>query len=57
MRLFETSGLSASSSPMVEIVLRDESAVRDARWSEAFAVGNLNIVEKIKEQKKRGGAS
>jgi hypothetical protein len=34
MRFSKVSGLSASSSPMVEIALRDELAVRDARWSE-----------------------
>ena len=37
----------------VEITLRDELSVRDARWSEAVAVGNLNFVEKMKS-KKRG---
>ena len=35
------------------IALRDELSVRDARWSEAVAVGNLNFVEKMKS-KKRG---
>jgi hypothetical protein len=48
MRLFETSGLSASSSPLVEIALRD--GVRDARWSEAVAVGSLAFVEKVKSE-------
>ncbi len=38
------------------IALRDELSVRDARWSEAVAVGNLNFVEKMKSEK-RGGAS
>src|SRR5215813_5787704 len=40
----------------VEIALRDELSVRDALWSEAVAVGNLNFVEKMKSEK-RGGAS
>jgi hypothetical protein len=31
-------------------------AVRDARWSEAVAHGNLNFVEKMKSEKK-GAAS
>ena len=48
MRLFETSGLSASSSQWVEIALRDELLVRDARWREAVAVGSLAFVEKVK---------
>jgi hypothetical protein len=39
----------------VEIALRDELSVRDARWSEAVAVGNLNFVEKMKSEK-RGAA-
>jgi hypothetical protein len=37
----------------VEIALRDELSVRDARWSEAVAVGNLNFVEKMKSEKRR----
>ena len=49
MRLFETSGLSASSSQWAEIALRDELAVRDARWSEAVA-GSLAFVEKVNSQ-------
>jgi hypothetical protein len=48
MRLFETSGLSASSSTMDRDRSPDELAVRDARWSEAVAVGSLAFVEKIK---------
>jgi hypothetical protein len=36
----------------VEIALRDDLAVRDARWSEAVAVGNLNFVEKMKSEKR-----
>ena len=36
----------------VEIALRDELSVRDARWSEAVAVGNLNFVEKMKSEKR-----
>ena len=32
----------------IEITLRDELAVRDARWSEAVAVGSLAFVEKVK---------
>src|SRR5262247_1379066 len=36
----------------IEIPLRDELAVRDARWSEAVAVGNLNFVEKMKSEKR-----
>ena len=32
----------------VETALRDELAVRDARWSEAVAVGSLAFVEKVK---------
>ena len=31
-----------------EIALRDELSVRDARWSEAVAVGSLAFVEKVK---------
>ena len=34
----------------MEIALRDELAVRDARWSEAVAVGSLAFVEKIKSE-------
>ena len=30
------------------IALRDELAVRDARWSEAVAVGSLAFVGKVK---------
>jgi hypothetical protein len=30
------------------VALRDELAVRDARWSEAVAVGRLAFVEKVK---------
>jgi hypothetical protein len=30
------------------IALRDELAVRDARWSQAVAVGSLAFVEKVK---------
>ena len=33
-----------------------ELSARDARWSEAVAVGNLNFVEKMKSEKK-GAAS
>ena len=50
MRLFETSGLSASSSPIVEIALRDELSVRDPRWSQAVAVGSSAFVEKVKSE-------
>jgi putative transposase len=32
----------------VKIALRDELSVRDARWSEAVAVGSLAFVEKVK---------
>jgi hypothetical protein len=32
----------------VEIALRDELSVRDARWSEGVAVGSLAFVEKVK---------
>jgi hypothetical protein len=35
---------------MVEIALRDELAVRDARWSEAVAVSSLAFVEKVKSE-------
>ena len=52
MRLFETRGLSAAHRQWVEIALWDELSVRDARWSEAVAVGNLNFVEKMKSEKK-----
>src|SRR5215475_12849554 len=38
----------------VEIALRDELSVRAARWAEGVAVGNLNFVEKMKNEK-RGG--
>ena len=34
----------------VEIALRDELAVRDARWSEAVVVGSLAFVEKVKSE-------
>jgi hypothetical protein len=34
----------------VEIALRDELSARDARWSEAFAVGSLAFVEKVKSE-------
>src|SRR5262249_49516022 len=34
------------------IALRDELAVRDARWSEGVPVGNLNFVEKMKSEKR-----
>src|SRR5262249_16714047 len=37
------------------IALRNESPMRDARWSEAVAVGSLNFVEKMKSEKR--GAS
>ena len=30
--------------------LRDELSVRDARWSEAVAVGSLAFVEKVKSE-------
>jgi len=30
--------------------LRDETSVRDARWSEAVAVGSLAFVEKVKSE-------
>ena len=52
MRLFETSGLQQAHRQWVEIALRDELSVRDAWWSEAVAVGNLNFVEKMKSEKK-----
>jgi hypothetical protein len=32
------------------MALRDELSVRDARWSEAVAVGSLSFVEKVKSQ-------
>src|SRR5262245_44307187 len=35
------------------IALRNESPMRDARWSEAVAVGSLNFVEKMKSEKRR----
>ena len=42
----------------VEIALRDELSVRDARWSEAVAVGSLAFVEKVKERTRiQSGAS
>jgi hypothetical protein len=34
----------------VEKALEDELAVRDARWSEAIAVGSLAFVEKVKSE-------
>ena len=34
----------------VEIALRDELSVRDARWSEGVAVGSLAFVEKVKSE-------
>ena len=36
----------------IEIALRDEWSVRDVRWSEAEAVGNLNFVEKMKSERR-----
>ena len=48
LRPFETSGLLASPSPVVEIALREELSVRDTRWSEAVAVSSLAFVERIK---------
>jgi hypothetical protein len=30
----------------MEITFRDELSVRDARWSEAVAVGNLNLLRR-----------
>jgi hypothetical protein len=36
----------------VEIALGDELVVRDALWSEAVAVGNLNFLEKMKSEKR-----
>jgi hypothetical protein len=30
------------------VALRNESAVRDARWSESVAVGSLAFVEEVK---------
>jgi putative transposase len=32
----------------VKVALRNESAVRDARWSESVAVGSLAFVEEVK---------
>src|SRR5262245_6174854 len=32
------------------IALRDELSVRDARWTEAVAVGSLAFVEKVKSE-------
>ena len=32
------------------MTLRDELSVRDARWSEAVAVGSLAFVEKVKSE-------
>ena len=40
----------------VKIALRGELSARDARWSEAVAVGNLNFVEKMKSEKKRAAS-
>jgi hypothetical protein len=34
----------------IEIALWDELSVRDARWSEAVAVGSLAFVEKVKSE-------
>jgi hypothetical protein len=51
-RLFETSGLQQAHRQWVEIAVRDELSARDARWSEAVAVGSLNFVEKMKSEKK-----
>jgi hypothetical protein len=50
MRLFETSGLQQAHRQWVEIALRDGLSVRDARWSEAVAVGSLAFVEKVKSE-------
>jgi REP-associated tyrosine transposase len=48
MRLFETRDFQQAHRQWVEIALRNESAVRDARWSEAVAVCSLAFVEKVK---------
>jgi hypothetical protein len=37
----------------IEIALRDELSVRDARWPEGVPVGNLNFVEMMKSKKGR----
>ena len=34
----------------VEMALQDALSVRDARWSEAVAVGNLAFVKKVKSE-------
>ena len=47
IRLFETSGLQQAHRQWVEIALRGELSARDARWSEAVAVGRLAFVEKV----------
>ena len=52
MRLSKLADFSKAHRQSVEIALRDELSVRDARWSEAVAVGNLNFVEKMKSEKK-----
>jgi hypothetical protein len=49
MRFCGSGGFSASTpSVWVEEALDSELAQRDARWSEALAVGSLAFVEKIK---------
>jgi hypothetical protein len=52
MRLFELADFQQAHHQSVEIALWDELSVRDARWSEAVAVGNLNFVEKMKSEKR-----
>jgi hypothetical protein len=46
----KVSGLSQAHRQWIEIALRNELAVRDARWSEAVAVGSLAFVEKVKDE-------
>ena len=48
MRRFKTGRFSTSSLPMDRGSSSATLAVRDARWSEAVAVGSLAFVEKIK---------
>jgi hypothetical protein len=48
--LSKTSGLQQAHRQWIEIALRDELSVRDARWSEAVAVGSLAFVEKVKSE-------
>jgi putative transposase len=50
VRLFKTGKFSTSSSQWIEAALKRKVAVRDARWSEAVAVGSRDFVEKVRSE-------